>query len=147
MPLRDHFRPPLDDLTSGDGFHGQWPSMTVLALSRRLPQGYVAVPHVHLGSAIEIDAATSPMRGIIWISPRPIVRMRAVVSPRWPGLPLGQPPTSSMMPRSKSCEHETPNGSRMRQRFDPRDHQPLTNSSHRDLGHRPNSKQPKNSHI
>ncbi len=23
MPLRDHFRPPLDDLTSWEGFHGQ----------------------------------------------------------------------------------------------------------------------------
>jgi hypothetical protein len=58
MPLRDHFRPPLDDRTSWDGFHGQWPSMIVLALSRRLPRRYVAAPHVHLGSAIEIDVAT-----------------------------------------------------------------------------------------
>ena len=32
MPLRDHFRPPLDDLTSWEGFHGQWPAMIVLAL-------------------------------------------------------------------------------------------------------------------
>jgi len=37
MPLRDHFRPPLDDLTSWEGFHGQWPAMIVLALTRKLP--------------------------------------------------------------------------------------------------------------
>jgi hypothetical protein len=29
MPLRDHFRPPLDDLTSWEGFHGGWPMMIV----------------------------------------------------------------------------------------------------------------------
>jgi len=58
MPLRDHFRPPLDDRTSWDGFHGQWPSMIVLALSERLPRRYVAAPHVHLGSSIEVDVAT-----------------------------------------------------------------------------------------
>ena len=59
MPLRDHFRPPLDDRTSWDGFHGQWPAMITLELSRKLPPRYVAAPHVHLGSSIEIDVATS----------------------------------------------------------------------------------------
>jgi hypothetical protein len=58
MPLRDHFRPPLDDRTSWDGFHGQWPSMIVMALSRQLPAGYVAAPHIHLGSSVEVDVAT-----------------------------------------------------------------------------------------
>ncbi len=58
MPLRDHFRPPLDDLTSWEGFHSQWPAMIVLALTRRLPRRYVAAPRVHLGSSIEIDVAT-----------------------------------------------------------------------------------------
>ena len=57
MPLRDHFRPPLDDLTSWDGFHGQWPAMMVLALARKLPMGYVAAPHVHPGSMVEVDVA------------------------------------------------------------------------------------------
>jgi len=63
MPLRDHFRPPLDDRTSWDGFHGQWPSMIVLALSDRLPPGYVAAPHVHLGASIEVDVATYEVDG------------------------------------------------------------------------------------
>jgi hypothetical protein len=58
MPLRDHFRPPLDDLTSWEGFQGQWPAMIVQSLERRLPRPYVAAPRVHLGSSIEIDVAT-----------------------------------------------------------------------------------------
>jgi len=59
MPLRDHFRPPLDDRTSWDGFHGQWPAMITLELSRKLPRRYVAAPHVPLGSSIGIDVATN----------------------------------------------------------------------------------------
>lgn len=58
MPLRDHFRPPLSERRSWEGFHGQWPAMIVLALNRKLPQRYVAEPQVHLGTAIEIDVAT-----------------------------------------------------------------------------------------
>ena len=58
MPLRDHLRPPLDDRTLWDGFHGQWPAIITLGLSRKLPRRFVAAPHVHLGSSIEIDVAT-----------------------------------------------------------------------------------------
>jgi hypothetical protein len=58
MPLRDHFRPLLDDLTAWEGFHGQWPAMIVLALSRKLPRRYVAAPRVHSGAFVEIDVAT-----------------------------------------------------------------------------------------
>jgi hypothetical protein len=58
MPLRDHFRPPLDDITSWEGFHGQWPAVIVHWLRQRLPAGYVAEPRVHSGSQIEIDVAT-----------------------------------------------------------------------------------------
>ncbi len=50
--------PPLDDLTSWEGCHGQWPAMVVLALQGRLPRRYVAAPRVHSGSLIEIDVAT-----------------------------------------------------------------------------------------
>lgn len=57
MPLRDHFRPPLDELTSWDMFHGQWPAMIVLALSDRLPPGFAAGPNVHLGSGVEVEVA------------------------------------------------------------------------------------------
>jgi Protein of unknown function (DUF4058) len=88
MPLRDHFRPPLADRRSWDGFHGQWPAMIVIGLNRKLPQRYVAEPQVHLGSSIEIDVATyeegdagSPSAGerddgggvatAVWAPPRP----------------------------------------------------------------------------
>jgi hypothetical protein len=57
MPLRDHFRPPLDDVTSWEGFHGQWPAVIVQHLRKRLPDGYVAEPRAHLGSYVEIDVA------------------------------------------------------------------------------------------
>jgi hypothetical protein len=58
MPLRDHFRPPLDTIASWEGFHGQWPAVIVQQLRKQLPAGYVAEPRVHSGSQIEIDVAT-----------------------------------------------------------------------------------------
>lgn len=58
MPLRDHFCPPLDRIRSWDELHGQWPAMIVLALNPRLPPRFVAVPHVHLGTSIEVDVAS-----------------------------------------------------------------------------------------
>src|SRR5436190_23463394 len=58
MPLRDHFRPPLDEETSWEGLHGQWPAMIVIDLARKLPPRYVAAPRVHHGSAVEIGVAT-----------------------------------------------------------------------------------------
>ena len=57
MPLRDHFRPPLDEMASWEGFHGQWPAVLVQQLRRLLPPGYVAEPRVHSGSQVEIDVA------------------------------------------------------------------------------------------
>ncbi len=57
MPLRDHFRPPLDLITSWEGFHGQWPAVIVQQLRKQLPAGYVAEPRVHSGSQVEIDVA------------------------------------------------------------------------------------------
>jgi hypothetical protein len=55
MPLRDYFRPPLDLVTSWEGFYGGWPAVTVLHLRKLLPSGYVAEPRVHFGSQVEID--------------------------------------------------------------------------------------------
>jgi hypothetical protein len=53
MPLRDHFRPPLDEIASWEGFHGGWPMVIVQQLRRQLPAGYVAEPRVHPGSQVE----------------------------------------------------------------------------------------------
>jgi hypothetical protein len=58
MPLRDHFRPPLDDLRHWEGLHAGWPMMIVARLRRLLPRRYFAVPRVHAGSSAEIDVAT-----------------------------------------------------------------------------------------
>jgi hypothetical protein len=55
MPLRDHFRPPLDEYTSWEGFHGGWPMVIVQLLDEKLPARFVAEPRVHLGSQVEVD--------------------------------------------------------------------------------------------
>ncbi len=55
MPLRDHFRPPLDDLTSWEGFHGGWPMVIVQHLRKLLPAGYVAAPRVHSGAQVAVE--------------------------------------------------------------------------------------------
>src|SRR5689334_1934059 len=58
MPLRDHFRPPLDNRKRWDALHGQWPAMMVIRLNRYLPPQYAAEPGVHLGSVAEVDVST-----------------------------------------------------------------------------------------
>src|SRR5438046_10333452 len=58
MPLRDHFRPPLDELRHWEGFYATWPVMIVALLRRKLPRRYFAEPRVHSGSSAEIDVAT-----------------------------------------------------------------------------------------
>ena len=57
MPLRDHFRSPVEDAHSWDELHGMWPAVIVQHLSRILPEGYIAAPHIHLGGSFEIDVA------------------------------------------------------------------------------------------
>lgn len=57
MPLRDHFRPPLDNIASWEELHGQWPATLVQHLKRKLPAGFVAAPRVHAGAQVEIDVA------------------------------------------------------------------------------------------
>jgi hypothetical protein len=58
MPLRDHFRPPLDDRRHWEGFHATWPVMIVALLRRKLPRRYFAEPRVHSGASAEIDVVT-----------------------------------------------------------------------------------------
>ena len=58
MPLRDHFRPPVESKHSWDELHGMWPMVIVQQLFPLLPEGYVAAPRVHLGTAFEIDVST-----------------------------------------------------------------------------------------
>ncbi len=58
MPLRDHFRSPVNDTHSWDEVHGQWPGEIVRHLTTILPIGFRAAPNVHLGSAFEVDVST-----------------------------------------------------------------------------------------
>jgi Protein of unknown function (DUF4058) len=55
MPLRDHFRSPVNDTHSWDEVHGQWPGEIVRHLTTILPAGFRAAPKVHLGSSFEVD--------------------------------------------------------------------------------------------
>jgi hypothetical protein len=58
VPLRDHFRSPLDDVHSWDELHGGWPMMIVRKLVEILPEPYFAAPGVHLGTLYEVDIGT-----------------------------------------------------------------------------------------
>src|SRR2546423_7428583 len=95
MPLRDPFRPPLDELTSWEGFHGGWPMVIVQHLRKQLPAGFVAEPRVHSGSQVEIDVAAfekdEPPLGsatgegnggvatAVWTPPRPSVAVETTL--------------------------------------------------------------------
>lgn len=58
MPLRDHFRSPLNDIHSWDGLHAMWPAMIVRQINEVLPEPYFAEPGVHLGTLYEVDIGT-----------------------------------------------------------------------------------------
>jgi hypothetical protein len=58
MPLRDHFRSPVNDTHSWDEVHGGWPMEIVRQLSTILPTGFRSAPKVYLGSPFEV--AVSP---------------------------------------------------------------------------------------
>ncbi|HEX5447447.1 MAG TPA: DUF4058 family protein [Pirellulales bacterium] len=58
MPLRDHFRAPLNDLRHWESMHAMWPAMIVANLRRSLPKGFFAELQVHSGRSAEIDVAT-----------------------------------------------------------------------------------------
>jgi hypothetical protein len=58
MPLRDHFRPPLDDRRRWDSLHAGWPMVIAIDLRRKLPRRYFTALHVHPGTSVEIDVAT-----------------------------------------------------------------------------------------
>jgi hypothetical protein len=58
MPLRDHFRPPVENEHSWDELPGMWPAVIVQQSFPQSPEGYIAAPRVHPGSAFEIDVST-----------------------------------------------------------------------------------------
>ncbi len=58
MPLRDHFRSPVNDTHSRDEVHGGWPMEIARNLFTILPAGFRAAPKVYLGSSFEVDVST-----------------------------------------------------------------------------------------
>jgi hypothetical protein len=62
MPLRDHFRPPLDDMRHWEGFLAGWPVMIVAQLHQKLPHRYFAEPWVQSRMGAEVAAATTGNR-------------------------------------------------------------------------------------
>jgi hypothetical protein len=63
MPLRDHFRPPVESKHSWDELHGMWPAVIVQQMFPLLPEGYIAAPGVHLGADFEIDVSAYEQDG------------------------------------------------------------------------------------
>ena len=57
MPLRDHFRPPINDKHRWDAVHGGWPMEIARTLFDLLPVGFVAEPKVHHGAPFEVDVS------------------------------------------------------------------------------------------
>lgn len=63
MPLLNHFRPPIVNKGSWEGFHGMWPALMVMDLCKSLPEKYTAEPRVHLGKNFEVDVCTFDVEG------------------------------------------------------------------------------------
>ena len=55
MPLRDHFRPPLDNMRHSESLLAGWPMMIVARLHQKMPRRYFAEPRVQWGRSDEID--------------------------------------------------------------------------------------------
>jgi hypothetical protein len=83
MPLRDHFRPPLDNVHSWEELHGGWPMVIVQHFRKTLPAGYVAEPHVQSGSYVVIDMAAeesnSGVATAVWVPPQPTVAIETTL--------------------------------------------------------------------
>jgi hypothetical protein len=70
MPLRDHFHPPLSVDRPWEAFHSAWAAAIANQLNDSLlPVGYVALPLVSYGPAVEIDVAAMRERAAIRIEP------------------------------------------------------------------------------
>ncbi|MFO0849495.1 MAG: DUF4058 family protein [Gemmataceae bacterium] len=57
MPLRDHFRPPLDRRARWTSLHAMWPTLMLQQLFPKLPPGYRAAPGVYVEAGFEVDPA------------------------------------------------------------------------------------------
>jgi hypothetical protein len=55
MPLRDHFRPPVELQVTWQGFHAYWPAVLMNHFYEILPEGYSVEPRVQIGHDYEVD--------------------------------------------------------------------------------------------
>jgi hypothetical protein len=81
MPLRDHFRPPLDDVTSWVGFFCGWPAVIVQHLHNVLPPRYVAGPRIYRGGSTKDDSDIFEVRAYRADQNRHQVAAIEIVSP------------------------------------------------------------------
>ncbi|MEZ6092312.1 MAG: DUF4058 family protein [Pirellulaceae bacterium] len=94
MPLLDHFRPPIFNRGSWEGFHGGWPMTMVMDLCKSLPEQYTAEPRVHLGRTLKSISALSMLAKNVRLNRTfPIQVATAVWAPPEPTLALELDPT------------------------------------------------------
>lgn len=82
MPLLDHFHPPLSVDRPWEGVHSAWATVIAQHLNDTLlPKEFVALPHVRLGTAVEIDVAAFQQRQPAAVPTSP--QAWAPVKPAW----------------------------------------------------------------
>ena len=64
MPLLDHFHPPTKYRLPWESIHSAWMVYLTSRLNDRLPEGYYALEHAHVGPSVEIDVATFGEEGV-----------------------------------------------------------------------------------
>jgi hypothetical protein len=57
MPILNHLNPDIADITPFEAFHTQWAAQLVIDLNTRLPDGFLAILHTHIGDR-EVDVRT-----------------------------------------------------------------------------------------
>ena len=57
MPLRDHYRPPVELRVTWGSFHASWPVFMSLQIVENLPEGYIVEPTSSSGGRLEVDVA------------------------------------------------------------------------------------------
>lgn len=78
MPLRDHFRSPVNDKHHRSQFHGGWPMKIVRTLFDILPPSYQAGPRLVPGSSFEVDVSVDDGGGTATlVAPAPTLTVAA----------------------------------------------------------------------
>lgn len=57
MPIRDHFRPPVEYILPWPSLHSGWLSEIAARLNEHLPPGFVALDRIRIDGGVELDVA------------------------------------------------------------------------------------------